>query len=117
MAEPQFGGPWTEDKLSRLRKYLQAYMTIFSTNRNAKFLKTIYLDAFAGAGLRKQSSVQMSEEDFLFKANADSDSEALLKGSTQVALETSPSFAEYVLSKTTKNILKRCLSYDDDFQN
>jgi three-Cys-motif partner protein len=96
MAEPQFGGPWTEEKLSRLRKYLQAYMTIFSTNPRAKLLNTIYVDAFAGAGLRKQLSTQIAEEDLLFAASSDSDTEALRKGSTQVALETSPSFAEYV---------------------
>jgi hypothetical protein len=41
MAEPQFGGPWTEEKLSRLRKYLAAYMAIFSNNPRAKLLKTI----------------------------------------------------------------------------
>ena len=41
MAEPQFGGPWTEEKLIRLRKYLQAYMNIFSKNPRAKLLKTI----------------------------------------------------------------------------
>jgi len=54
MAEPQFGGPWTEEKLSRLRKYLRAYMTIFSTHPQAKLLKTIYVDAFAGAGFRSR---------------------------------------------------------------
>ncbi len=26
MTEQRFGGAWTEDKLSRLRKYLQAYV-------------------------------------------------------------------------------------------
>ena len=96
MAEPQFGGPWTEEKLSRLKNYLQAYMTIFSTNPRAKLLNTIYVDAFAGTGLRKQLSAQVTEEDLLFAASSDSDTEALRKGSTHVALETSPSFAEYI---------------------
>ena len=58
MAEPQFGGPWTEEKLSRLRKYLRAYMTIFSTHPQAKLLKTVYVDAFA---------VQVPEKTLLLK--------------------------------------------------
>jgi hypothetical protein len=75
MAEPQFGGPWTEDKLSRLRKYLQAYMSIFSTNPRAKLLKTIYVDAFAGAGFRREIPVQASEENSLFDVALDMDAE------------------------------------------
>jgi three-Cys-motif partner protein len=95
MAEPQFGGRWTEEKLSRLRKYLTAYMTIFSTNPHAKLLKTIYIDAFAGTGFRRDFSESL-EVDLLFDVSSDSDAEALRKGSAQVALETSPPFAEYI---------------------
>ena len=97
MAEPQFGGPWTEEKLIRLRKYLQAYMNIFSKNPRAKLLKTIYVDAFAGTGFRKGFSAQVSTNDLLFDdVTADSDADALRKGSTQVALEITPPFAEYI---------------------
>src|SRR5690349_13326321 len=97
MAEPQFGGPWTEEKLIRLRKYLQAYMNIFSKNPRAKLLKTIYVDAFAGTGFRKGMPTQVSPSEFLFDdAIADLDADALRKGSTQVALETTPPFGEYI---------------------
>ena len=97
MAEPQFGGPWTEEKLIRLRKYLHAYMGIFSKNPRAKLLKTIYVDAFAGTGFRKEISSQTLERDVLFDdVTTDLDADALRKGSTQVALETSPPFAEYI---------------------
>ena len=96
MAEPQFGGPWTEEKLSRLRKYLAAYMAIFSNNPRAKLLKTIYVDAFAGTGFRREISAEAPEGDLLFDVSLDSDAEALRKGSAQVALETNPAFSEYV---------------------
>lgn len=96
MAEPQFGGPWTEEKLSRLRKYLRAYMTIFTTNPQAKLLKTIYVDAFAGAGSRKDAAVQTEGDDLLFDVTADSDAEALRKGSALIALETKPAFSRYI---------------------
>ena len=52
MIEHVFGGDWTEDKLTRLSKYLNAYRRIFTTNPNASFLKTRYVDAFAGTGSR-----------------------------------------------------------------
>lgn len=96
MAEPQFGGPWTEEKLSRLRKYLHAYMTIFSTNPQAKLLRTIYVDAFAGTGFRREFSAHLPEEHSLFDVTSDLDAETLRKGSTQVALETTPHFSEYI---------------------
>ena len=30
MAQPKFGGDWTEDKLERVRKYLAAHTTIMN---------------------------------------------------------------------------------------
>ena len=104
MAEPQFGGPWTEEKLSRLRKYLRAYMTIFSTHPQAKLLKTVYVDAFAGAGSRKDAAAQTEEANLLFDVTADSDAEALRKGSTRIALETKPAFSQYILSRITRSM-------------
>jgi three-Cys-motif partner protein len=116
MAEPHFGGPWTEDKLSRLRKYILAYMKIFSTNPRAKLLKTIYVDAFAGTGFR-DTAEQISEEHSLFDVTADSDAEALRKGSTQVALETSPQFSEYLFIEHNEgyatNLLRLCQQFSD----
>src|SRR6266540_7285610 len=42
----QFGGYWTDDKLDRLRKYLTAYIRIFTANRWASRYKTT-LEALA----------------------------------------------------------------------
>ena len=46
------GGPWTDQKLAILQKYLSAYTTVLS---KTKFTKA-YIDAFAGTGQRKSSS-------------------------------------------------------------
>jgi three-Cys-motif partner protein len=97
VTEHRFGGPWTEEKLSRLKKYLHAYMTIFSSNKRAAYFRAVYLDAFAGTGFRKDPSSQDEVGDLLFDDVAsDADADALRKGSAQVALETAPPFAEYV---------------------
>ena len=46
MATSSFGGPWTEQKLEILRRYLDAYTTAL---KNQPF-QLIYIDAFAGKG-------------------------------------------------------------------
>ena len=46
---PEFGGDWTDQKLSVLRKYLDAYTTALSRLD----FRTVYIDAFAGAGARE----------------------------------------------------------------
>ena len=45
-----FGGPWTQQKLEILSKYLRAYRLIFDRNEKARFFETSYVDAFAGTG-------------------------------------------------------------------
>ena len=91
----EFGGSWTEDKLDRLRKYLQAYMKIFSANERAKYLVPVYVDAFAGAGYRVQSHKER-QGNVLFPGLADPDAQAFLKGSAQIALEVEPPFKRYI---------------------
>ena len=46
----QFGGPWTQEKLGILKKYLDAYTTAL---KNQQFC-LLYIDAFAGAGTVEQ---------------------------------------------------------------
>lgn len=115
MVEPQFGGPWTEEKLARLRKYLKAYMSIFSKNPRARHFKALYVDAFAGTGFRRESLPGAGESDSLFEVSLDSDAEALRKGSTQVALETGPPFAEYVFIEHDEKHAKELSSLRERF--
>ena len=50
---PEFGGPWTEQKLGILEDYLRAYSKVF---KNQPWYRLVYLDAFAGTGQIIQDS-------------------------------------------------------------
>jgi three-Cys-motif partner protein len=95
MTQPAFGGPWTEDKLTRLRKYLEAYTVIFTRNPKAKYFRRVYVDAFAGTGIRKQKPGD-TEDGSLPLFEEDRDAVGFMKGSAQVALDITPPFDEYV---------------------
>ena len=95
MVEHTFGGPWTEEKLTRLRKYLEAYTVIFSRNPNAAYFHRVYVDAFAGTGLRSRA-LRSTEEAALPMFEEDADAESFMKGSAQIALEIRPPFHEYL---------------------
>jgi three-Cys-motif partner protein len=43
----QFGGKWTEEKISIVEDYAKAYLTIM---KNYSYFKLIYFDGFAGSG-------------------------------------------------------------------
>ena len=102
MSHHRFGGPWTEDKLNRLRKYLKEYMTIFTKNPRAAYFKAVYVDAFAGTGFRREPPAVVEEAESLFDLGQDVDAKSLRKGSAQVALETMPPFAEYIFIEQDK---------------
>lgn len=89
----QFGGDWTRQKLDVLRKYLDAYMTIFTRNPKAQYFHTVYVDAFAGTGY--QTLAEPSEAP-LFKELSESDPQAFLQGSARIALELEKPFGEYL---------------------
>lgn len=75
---PQFGGTWTERKLDVLRKYLHAYTTALKKQGFC----TVYIDAFAGTGMREE---------------ADADGKRFIEGSAKIALDVrDPSFDELV---------------------
>jgi three-Cys-motif partner protein len=107
MSPHQFGGDWTEEKLRSLQKYLSAYTTIFKGNERAAFLKTIFVDAFAGTGSRKtprtndDSSVALLEDVY-------GDEEALefQKGSALIALEAEPRFDHYLFIEKNQRRVK-----------
>ena len=70
MTSPRFGGPWTEQKLEILRRYLNEYTTVLKKQG----FTLIYVDAFAGAGSYVESGD--TYEDF----------HELRRGSAQIAL-------------------------------
>ena len=85
-----FGGNWTTEKLSRVKEYLAAYTNAL---KNQPF-KLVYIDAFAGTGYRNIKGVD-SQQELMFPDLAGGDAEEFHTGSTKIALETDPRFAEY----------------------
>lgn len=101
MAAHEFGGSWTQDKLNRLRGYLEAYAKIFARNPGAQKLSTIYLDAFAGTGYRTQRSRGRGQTPW-FPELAAPDTEGFLKGSARIALEVDPPLTRYIFIEQRK---------------
>lgn len=78
----EFGGVWTQKKLSVLRAYLQFYVQAL---KNQPF-RLHYADAFAGTG--SHAPLHDEEQELLIPLDD-------LRGSVTTALSVSPSFAEY----------------------
>ena len=85
----QRGGPWTEKKLQVVAKYLRAYCIALKKKR----FRTVYIDAFAGAGTEylNERSPQPLFSDFVEEEPQD-----LLRGSARRALACDPPFDRYV---------------------
>ena len=92
-----FGGIWTETKLRHLRKYLDAYMKIFTANEKARYYKTIYVDAFAGTGYRAVKPSDLKTIQMFPTADE------LKAGSAVLALRTEPPFSRYVFVELNKD--------------
>ena len=95
MTEHRFGGAWTQEKLERIGKYLPAYTTIFKANEKARFLRTVYVDAFAGTGYSVPTA-RLTDEAQLFPELQEPETQKFLKGSAQIALDTDPPFDHYI---------------------
>ncbi len=87
----QFGGPWTDQKLECIKKYLQAYTTIM---KKQKF-RFAYIDAFAGTGYRELPHDDNPNK-LMFPELTSQDTRGWLEGSAQIALEVEPPFQKYV---------------------
>jgi three-Cys-motif partner protein len=101
MLEHVFGGGWTEIKLAALRNYLNAYRTVFTGNARAKFLKTWYVDAFAGTGSRSTGESRSSLTD-VENISLDPDATAYLDGSAKIALSLGSPFDRYLFIEKSK---------------
>lgn len=92
-----FGGEWTEQKLTALKKYLEAYRKIFTANAKARYFRTVYIDAFAGTGQRGDKLLASDGQSSLDVSDFDSrDLTFLHKGSARIALELASPFDEYI---------------------
>ena len=97
--EPMDVGPWLQEKLGCLRKYLQAYTKILSKR---KFEGYFYIDAFAGPGTLKIRNEQMDDTTQALLAEIsqheaeDTGKAEYISGSPRVALDLDPPFTDYV---------------------
>lgn len=116
MAKHEFGGDWTTDKLERVRKYLCAYMTIFTSNPKAQYFTTIYVDAFAGTGHRTGPARRGGKAAASHEA-ADPEAESFKKGSARIALEVDPSFDRFIFIERDADRVKELEALRDQFPN
>ncbi|GIK17704.1 MAG: hypothetical protein BroJett003_26680 [Planctomycetota bacterium] len=114
MAKHQFGGDWTTDKLERLRKYLCAYMTIFTRNPKAQYFTTIYVDAFAGTGHRV-GPTRRGDKSAAASETADPEAESFRKGSARIALEVGPSFHRFIFIERDAGRVAELEALRDEF--
>ena len=92
MVKHHFGGSWTERKLEALQEYLVQYQLIFTKNPNARKLRTIYVDAFAGTGDRDASEFPAKDQLFGY----DNEIRSYQEGSARKALSLENKFHQYV---------------------
>ena len=89
-ANTGFGGPWTEEKLAILKKYLDAYATALKN----KSFRLIYIDAFAGTGEVELTSVDEEKKEFI-------------EGSAKIAMDVDDKpFDEYIFVEKDQD---RCI--------
>jgi three-Cys-motif partner protein len=96
-----FGGPWTQDKLIRLRDYLRAYMRIF---RSRPYFETVYVDAFAGTGLIPPRPAGSAPQQRL--EPDEPEVAGFIEGSARVALSIDPPFTRYLFIERSASKVK-----------
>jgi three-Cys-motif partner protein len=107
MGETEFGGPWTKEKLSRLGKYLTAYMTAL---KNKPFEK-LYVDAFAGTGYWHPAGNSKDEVQLPGLQGI----RELARGSARIALEVSPPFDRYVFIEKDRHSFRELIRLGDEY--
>jgi len=114
----QFGGYWTDDKLDRLRKYLTAYIRIFTANRWAARYRTTFVDTLAGTRHQKPPKESHTEYLSTFLEDTpvyDEEMQSFQKGSAQIALETDPLFNRYLFIEKNREYIKELETLRDRF--
>ena len=100
-ANTGFGGPWTEEKLAILKKYLDAYTTALKN----KSFRLIYIDAFAGTGEVELTSVDEGKKEFI-------------EGSAKIAMDVDKKpFDEYIFVEKDQDRCIQLNSLKEAYQN
>ena len=106
---PMEVGPWAQEKLDCLKKYLDAYTTILRKQKWCE--RYFYIDAFAGPGalrVRREHDdpAQLSMLDSASHAD-DVGARTYVAGSPRVALEIEHPFTDYVFVETDDQRLRQ----------
>lgn len=105
-----FGGDWTEKKLNLLGDYLKSYTTAL---KNKPFSLT-YIDAFAGTGYR-EVPIKESDSYLLFDGPDLKKAIDFHDGSVRKALQTNPSFHDYIFIEMDLTRHDELLKVKNDF--
>ena len=108
----RFGGPWTEQKLGCVRKYLRAYTTIM---RKYKF-HFAYVDAFAGTGYHEPKRDENTDQILLFDPTSE-ETQNFLDGSARIALQVKHPFQEYIFIEKNKKRFSELKKLRSEFPN
>lgn len=102
----QFGGNWTEKKLTVLEHYLESYLTAMKHHRD--YFKLAYIDAFAGDGsIHVQTKIGSPSSLFTdILPTADPEVSDLIRGSARRALSLDPGFDTYIFIEKDPNAIK-----------
>jgi three-Cys-motif partner protein len=110
-----FGGDWTEIKLGLLAKYLAAYRQVFTRNAKAAFLRTWYVDAFAGTGSRTAADSRAIGGGIFDEVYEDAETSQYKDGSARIALGLQSPFDKYLFieqSSSRAGELRDCIEKD-----
>jgi three-Cys-motif partner protein len=107
----QYGGSWTEKKLSCVQKYLQEYTKIMA-NQHFRFA---YIDAFAGTGYRKLKDEETHQ--ILIPELVGDEPESFLSGSVLRALEIQPYFYKYLFVEKDEKKCKELRKIRESYTN
>ena len=102
-----FGGSWTEQKLDRVTRYLQAYTTALKNQR----FRLVYIDAFAGTGYRAKRKAGVKARGLFTVQEKDE----LAEGSARRALAVDPPFDEYIFIEKDSGRFEALERLVDDF--
>ena len=110
MKKQRFGGDWTEEKLSRVKKYLVAYSTIM----NKYPLQYAYIDAFAGTGYRTLNTPD-EQGQLMLPELIDPESQQFIEGSAKIALQVKPEFNKYIFVEKDEEKIKELVNIKATF--
>jgi three-Cys-motif partner protein len=102
---------WTQDKLTRVRKYLVAYSKIMA-KLNYHYA---YVDGFAGTGYHELKQEEADGGTKLLPELEEPEVAAFLDGSARIALQVEPRFQEYIFIEKSRKKAAELEKLKDDF--